>query len=63
MGCSTFFTYREASENPLENEPLSEAIVGVNTLLVDDSNFIGEIRHDRLEAIVKCLKDVDIEAG
>ncbi|KNB69315.1 YfbM family protein [Brevibacillus reuszeri] len=60
-GLHYLLTGNPASE-PIENHPLSEAIVGVHDLFAEDGGFISAIGCDELGKIITELKQVDRQA-
>ncbi len=57
-GLHFLLTGKTAGE-PIEGDPLSEAIVGVTNFNEDD--FISYIKSSEVEKILNCLKAVDVE--
>lgn len=49
-----------SAATPIEDDPLSEAVVGVH--LFDAPEFMGCTEHDELRAVLDALASIDIEA-
>jgi len=49
-----------SASSPIEDNELSEAIVGVHVFDTDEENYIAYIENDKLGEIVKALENVNI---